>query len=56
MAYDLFPLEVLENRKRYYARAIPEQWLTIFTHDPDVPWAYVERMDNRMRFNVPQLS
>ncbi len=23
MAYDLFPLEVLENRKRYYARAIP---------------------------------
>jgi glyoxylase-like metal-dependent hydrolase (beta-lactamase superfamily II) len=52
MAYDLFPLEVLENRKRYYARAIPEQWLTIFTHDPDVPWAYIERTGNRLTFKT----
>jgi glyoxylase-like metal-dependent hydrolase (beta-lactamase superfamily II) len=50
MAYDLFPLEVLDNRKRYYARAIPEQWLTIFTHDPNIPWAYVERIENRLSF------
>jgi len=48
MAYDLFPLEVLENRKRYYAKAIPEQWLTIFTHDPEIPWAYIERSDNKI--------
>jgi glyoxylase-like metal-dependent hydrolase (beta-lactamase superfamily II) len=54
MAYDLFPLEVLENRKRYYAQAIPEHWLTIFTHDPEVPWAYVERADNRIAFSLPQ--
>jgi glyoxylase-like metal-dependent hydrolase (beta-lactamase superfamily II) len=40
MAYDLFPLETIENRKRYYSRAIPEQWLTIFTHDPEIPWIY----------------
>ena len=53
MAYDLFPLEVLENRKRYYARAIPEQWLTIFTHDPAVPWAYIERPDNKLTFRMP---
>ena len=38
MAYDLFPLETIENRKRYYAQAIPERWLTIFTHDPETPW------------------
>lgn len=50
MAYDLFPLEVLENRKRYYASAIPEQWLTIFTHDPNIPWAYVERIENCLSF------
>ncbi len=48
MAYDLFPLEVLENRKRYYAKAIPEQWLTIFTHDPEIPWAYIERSDSKI--------
>ena len=43
MAFDLFPLQTIESRKRYYAQAIPEKWLTMFTHDPNVPWAYVER-------------
>lgn len=43
LGYDLFPLETIENKKKYYERAIPEQWLTIFTHDPDVPWAYLDR-------------
>jgi glyoxylase-like metal-dependent hydrolase (beta-lactamase superfamily II) len=47
MAYDLFPLETIENRKRYYAQAIPEQWLTIFTHDTEVPWAYIETRNGR---------
>ncbi len=45
MAFDLFPLETIESRKRYYAEALPEKWLTVFTHDPNVPWAYVERSD-----------
>ena len=43
MAFDLFPLETIESRKRYYAQALPEGWLTIFTHDPKVPLAYVEK-------------
>src|SRR5215471_3970379 len=42
MAYDLFPLETIENKKRYYRQAIPEKWLTIFTHDPKIPWGYLE--------------
>jgi glyoxylase-like metal-dependent hydrolase (beta-lactamase superfamily II) len=45
MAFDLYPLENIESRKRYYARAIPERWLTMFTHDPEVPWAHIERDD-----------
>lgn len=43
MSFDLFPLETIESRKRYYEKAIPEKWLTMFTHDPNIPWAYVER-------------
>jgi len=46
MSFDLYPLETIESRKRYYARAIPEKWLTMFTHDPEIPWAYV-RKDER---------
>jgi glyoxylase-like metal-dependent hydrolase (beta-lactamase superfamily II) len=42
MAFDLFPLQTIESRKRYYAQAIPEKWLTMFTHDPNLPWGYVE--------------
>jgi len=43
MAFDLFPLETIESRKKYYAQAIPERWLTVFTHDDATPWGYVER-------------
>ncbi len=42
MAFDLYPLQTIESRKQYYAEAIPEKWLTVFTHDPQTPWAYVE--------------
>ena len=43
MGFDLYPLQTIESKKRYYARAISRKWLTVFTHDPKVPWAYVER-------------
>jgi hypothetical protein len=42
--YDLYPLESIESRKRYYAQAMLEKWLTMFTHDAKLPWAYVRRM------------
>lgn len=48
MAYDLFPLETIENKKRYYSQAIPEQWLTVFTHDPEIPWIYPAREDGKI--------
>jgi glyoxylase-like metal-dependent hydrolase (beta-lactamase superfamily II) len=43
MAFDLFPLQTIESKKRYYAESIPQKWLTVFTHDPQEPWAYIER-------------
>lgn len=41
MGYDLDPLAVIEQRKRFYARAIPEQWLVLFTHDHHTPFGTV---------------
>jgi glyoxylase-like metal-dependent hydrolase (beta-lactamase superfamily II) len=46
MSYDLYPLETIESRKRYYAQAVPQKWLTMFTHDSNLPWAYVAKDDN----------
>jgi glyoxylase-like metal-dependent hydrolase (beta-lactamase superfamily II) len=41
MGYDLDPLRCIEERKRLYSRAIPEQWLVLFTHDHDTPMARI---------------
>lgn len=43
MSFDLYPLQTIESKREYYARAIAEKWLTVFTHDPKIPWAYVEK-------------
>ena len=43
MAFDLCPLQTIESKKQYYAKAIPEKWLTVFTHDAKTPWAFVEK-------------
>lgn len=45
MAFDLYPMETIENKKRIYAEAIPGKWLIVFTHDADVPWAFLETDD-----------
>jgi glyoxylase-like metal-dependent hydrolase (beta-lactamase superfamily II) len=37
MGYDLDPLECIAQRKRFYQRAIPENWLVLFTHDHETP-------------------
>jgi glyoxylase-like metal-dependent hydrolase (beta-lactamase superfamily II) len=42
MGFDLDPLTCIEQRKRFYARAIPEQWLVLFTHDHNSPFGYIE--------------
>jgi len=55
MAFDLFPLETIESRKKYYAQAIPERWLTVFTHDDATPWGFVERGERR-RLGLAKLT
>ncbi len=42
MGYDLDPMRVIEEKKRFYARAIPEDWLVVFPHEPGSPAAYLE--------------
>ena len=45
MGYDLDPLRCIEERKRFYKRAIPEEWLVLFTHDHHNPMGYVSWSD-----------
>jgi hypothetical protein len=44
-------LQSIESRKKYYASAIAERWLTVFTHDDATPWGYIEK-DGRGRLGL----
>ncbi len=41
MGYDLDPVTCIAQRKRFYARAIPEHWMVLFTHDHHTPFGYI---------------
>jgi glyoxylase-like metal-dependent hydrolase (beta-lactamase superfamily II) len=50
MGYDLYPVDLIENKKKLLARAVSENWLCVFEHDPDVPWGrIVEAADGKRR-------
>ena len=55
MAFDLYPLDTLFSKKKFYAEAIPEEWLVIFTHDPKTPWGYVRQNDDG-KYNLAPLT
>ena len=42
LGFDLYPLESIANKHCFYDVAIPQQWLVVFTHDHELPWAYLE--------------
>ena len=42
MGYDLFPLETLKAKKHLLQKAVEENWLLIFEHDPKVKMGYVK--------------
>jgi glyoxylase-like metal-dependent hydrolase (beta-lactamase superfamily II) len=39
MGYDVEPLVTLETKRRVLARAVDEQWLVVFEHDPKTAWS-----------------
>jgi glyoxylase-like metal-dependent hydrolase (beta-lactamase superfamily II) len=46
LGFDLDPLRTIEEKKRFYARAIPEHWLVLFTHEPNTPAGYLDEAPN----------
>jgi hypothetical protein len=41
MGYDLYPVELLENKKRLIPQAAAEGWINVFEHDHYCPWGYI---------------
>lgn len=42
MGYDLEPLVTLESKRGLWRRALDEEWLLVFEHDPETPWGHLD--------------
>ena len=50
MSYDLYPMQTLDNKRRWLPRAAAESWLCVFEHDAETPWGrIVEERPGRFR-------
>jgi glyoxylase-like metal-dependent hydrolase (beta-lactamase superfamily II) len=49
MGFDLDPMRNIAEKKRFYQRAIAEDWLVLFTHEPRTPLGYLEATPNGAR-------
>ena len=47
MAYDLVPQDTLKAKKKLLKRAVDEDWLVIFQHDPRVEAGYLRQEGNK---------
>ncbi|MFQ6070583.1 MAG: MBL fold metallo-hydrolase [Candidatus Aminicenantales bacterium] len=50
MSYDLFPLETLENKKKYFQQGLEEGWLFAFCHDPEFYFACLSKEKEKYTF------
>lgn len=52
MSYDLFPLVTLESRKKYYEKAIKEDWIIAFDHDPEYYFGKIKKEGDKYKFQL----
>ncbi len=50
MSYDLFPLETMQNKEKFYKLALEEDWTMAFNHDPDLFFGKIEKKDDKYIF------
>ena len=50
MSYDLFPLETLQNKEKYFDRAIAEQWIVALNHDPEHYFGRISKKHGKYAF------
>lgn len=53
MGYDLEPLVTLESKRGLWQRALEEDWLLVFEHDPEVAWGRLDPDADRTRLRDP---
>ena len=47
MSYDLYPLETMKNKERFYCEAIDRDWIVAFNHDPQFFFGKISRQNKK---------
>ncbi|MBI4810784.1 MAG: MBL fold metallo-hydrolase [Ignavibacteriales bacterium] len=53
MGFDLNPLITLEDKKKFLKRAVDENWIIFFEHDPDTIAGKIKRTEKGYMFDSP---
>jgi glyoxylase-like metal-dependent hydrolase (beta-lactamase superfamily II) len=48
MGFDLYPMETLENKRKWIPEIVHDDVLAIFGHDPNVPAARLQDRDGKV--------
>jgi glyoxylase-like metal-dependent hydrolase (beta-lactamase superfamily II) len=56
MAYDLYPLQTLETKRKWVPRLVKEGWITVFGHDPDIAVATLHQHGDTIEIEPVDLN
>jgi len=56
MAYDLYPVQTLETKRKWLADIVKENWIVVFGHDPDVAAATLRERDGKIEIDAVDLN
>jgi glyoxylase-like metal-dependent hydrolase (beta-lactamase superfamily II) len=56
MAYDLYPLQTLETKRKWLPRLVNEGWITVFGHDPDFAAATLHQQNDKIEIEPVDLN
>jgi glyoxylase-like metal-dependent hydrolase (beta-lactamase superfamily II) len=56
MAYDLYPLQTLETKRKWLRTIVQENWIVVFGHDPEIPAATLHQRENKIEFEPIDLN
>ncbi len=51
MSYDLFPIETMQNKEKFYKQALEANWIMAFNHDPEFFFGKIEIKDDKYLFS-----
>lgn len=56
MAYDLYPMQTLETKRKWTTQIVKENWIVVFGHDPDFAAATLHERGGKVEIESVDLN